>query len=61
MKNKIEELTIIVSEVNHSLSLKEKNLIATSTSQKTITNVKKKIKAPELDVKEIEEHYANKP
>ena len=57
MKNNVEELIIIVGEVKNSLELKVKNIAITSTTK----NVKKKIKALELDAKEIEERYADKP
>ncbi|MBL4592463.1 MAG: hypothetical protein JKX68_01450 [Flavobacteriales bacterium] len=57
MKNKVEELVIILSEVKNSLELKEKTLTSTSM----MNNVKKKIKALESDAKEIEDRYSNKP
>jgi len=61
MKNKIEELIIIVAEVKNSLALKVKSLVDTSTAMKTVINVKKKIEALESDAKEIKDRYANKP
>ncbi len=61
MKNKVEELVIIVAEVKNSLALKVKSLVDTSPSMNTVINIKKKIEALESDAKEIKDRYANKP
>ena len=61
MKNKVEELVIIITDVKKSLALKVKSMANNSASMKTVINVKKKIDALEMDANEIEKHYSNKP
>ena len=65
MKNKIEELTTIITLVKDDLKSKEKALVEAnafnSHSQGYINNITIKIKALEADAIEIKERYADKP
>jgi molecular chaperone GrpE (heat shock protein) len=63
MKNKVEELAVIINQVKEDLNLKEQLLVLQDDfdSQERISNIKKRITALEEDAKEIKERYADKP